>query len=193
MEIPYRRAHKEAQTCCFGADRLHIESGNVSADSLTRTPTLPQPPTSWNDTRAKWRSGEFYQSLSPRAMSELESLAAPFYYKKNAILFAEKQQPSSILFLLEGSVKLTINSIEGRRFTLAIATPGDVLGLVAVVSGCPHEITVVAQSPCAVASLPRQSFLDFLLHHPIAWQNSASLLSAEYKRGCAQLRHFGMA
>jgi len=117
-------------------------------------------------------------------MNEFESMAAPFCCEKNAVLFAEKQQPCSILFLLEGEVKLTIDSIEGSPFTLALAAPGDILGLVAAVSGCPHEIRATAQSACTIASIPRQSFLDFLLHHPVAWQNAARLLGSEYKRGC---------
>jgi len=180
VENLYGRAHEKAQTCCSGADRLQKKTRNTAAGNLTCTRSA----TRWKDPGANWRSGEFYQGLSPEAMNEFESMAAPFCCEKNAVLFAEKQQPCSILFLLEGSAKLTINSIEGRQFTLAIATPGDILGLVAAVSGCPQEITAVAQSCCTLASLPRQRFLDFLLHHPIAWQNSARLLGAEYKRGC---------
>jgi CRP/FNR family transcriptional regulator len=126
-------------------------------------------------------------------MSELESLAAPFCCDAARVLFAEEQPPSSILFLLEGRVKLTMNSSEGKRLTLGFALPGDVLGLAAVVTGSPYEITAVAQFPCRLRALPRNRFLDLLLRNPVAWQNVARLLSLEYKRGCNQLRIFGLA
>jgi CRP/FNR family cyclic AMP-dependent transcriptional regulator len=95
------------------------------------------------------------------------------------------------LFLLEGRVKLTMNS--SKRLTLGIAVPGDVLGLAAVVTGFHYEITAVAQFPCRIRALPRKSFLDLLLRYPVACQDSARLLSMEYKRACEQLRILGLA
>lgn len=71
---------------------------------------------------------------------------------------------------------------------LGIARPGDILGLAAAVAGCSYESTAVAQFPCRVAALQRHIFIDFLMRYPVACQNSARLLSVEYKRGCDQLR-----
>jgi CRP/FNR family transcriptional regulator len=126
-------------------------------------------------------------------MREFESLAAHFSCKQNAVLFAEKQKPSNILFLLDGNVKLTMNSILGERLTLATATPGEILGLAATLGGSSYEMTAIALFPCRIDSLPRQSFLDFLFRYPVAMRNSARLLCAEYKRGCEQLLQFGLA
>jgi CRP/FNR family transcriptional regulator len=126
-------------------------------------------------------------------MSEIESLAVPHCCPGTTVLFAEEQEPLNILFLLEGKVKLTMNSSGGKRLTLRIAGPGDVLGLAAVVSGSPYEITAVAQFPCRVRAIPRKIFLDLLLRNPIAWQNSARLLGSECKRGCEHLRILGFA
>ena len=85
-----------------------------------------------------------------------------------------------------------MNSSGGKRLTLGIAVPGDVLGLAAVVTGCPYEITAVAQFPCRIRALPQKSFLDLLLRYPVAWENSARLLAVEFKQGCDQLRILGL-
>jgi CRP-like cAMP-binding protein len=146
----------------------------------------------WNDANAEWRAGEIYKNLSPMAMNELESLAASSCFDGSTVLFAEEQEPCNILFLLEGKVKLTMNSSEGKRLTLGIAEPGDVLGLAAVITGRPYESTAVAQFPCRIRAFPRKSFLDLLLRYPVAWQNSARLLGAEFKQGCDQLRILGL-
>ena len=148
--------------------------------------------TAWNDVSEEWRVGEFYRTLSLEAMIEFESLASPFSCEGAAVLLTEDEEPFQILFLLEGRVKLTMNSREGKRLTLGIAGAGETLGLAAVISGCPYEITAVAQYPCRIAALPRPIFLDFLLRYPVACQNSARLLCVEYKRSCEQLRTLGL-
>ncbi len=192
MENPDERTRKHAQTCNSGADRPNEDAAPNSACCLTSTPFHPRSTLKWNDAHAEWRSGEFYKSLLPAAMSEFESLATPFCREATEVLFTEEQQPRSILFLLEGRVKLTMNSNEGKRLMLGIAMPGEILGLAAAITGRPYELTAVAQFPCKITALPREIFLDFLLRHPVAWQNSARLLSIEYKRGCEQLRLLGL-
>jgi CRP/FNR family cyclic AMP-dependent transcriptional regulator len=159
---------------------------------FTATPMPLRPRHKWNDASAEWRAGDFYKDLSPKAMSEFESQAAPFRCEGTAVIFTEEQEASDILFLLEGRVKPTMNSIEGRRLTLGIARPGEILGLAAAIAGGRYEITAVAQFPCRITALPRPIFLDFLLRYPVAWQNSALLLCAEYKRSCEQLRLLGL-
>ncbi len=193
MENLDEQAQKDTPTCCFGADLHNARKVNGSAGDLNPTPVLPHSGSKWNDASTAWRAGEIYKDLSPRVMSELESLAVPFCCESAKVLFMEEQEPRSLLFLLEGRVKLTMSSSGGKRLMLGIAAPGDVLGLAAVVTGCPYEITAVAQFPCRIRVLPRKSFLDLLLRNPVAWQNSARLLSVEYKRRCEQLRILGLA
>ena len=138
------------------------------------------------------RPGKFCKRLSLEAMSEFESLTASLRCERNAVLFAEGDRPSRVLVLLEGGVRLSMNSSEGRRLTLGFAEPGDILGLSAVISGCPYEITAEAQFPCGIAALPRQAFLDFLLRCPVASQNVALQLSLENKKACEHLRILGL-
>jgi CRP/FNR family transcriptional regulator len=145
------------------------------------------------DVGAVWRSGEFYKTLSPAAMSEFESLAAPFRCEEGTVLLSEGEQSSRVLFLLDGRVRLSINSTGGKRLVLGIAEPGDILGVAAAVSGAPSEITAEAQFRCSIASLPRQGFLDFLLRYPIASYSIGRQLGAEYKRACEELRMVGFS
>ncbi len=120
-------------------------------------------------------------------MSEFESHAAPYFCDGKAVLTTEGQETCSVLFLLEGKVKITMSLLEGKRLTIGYARPGELLGLVSVLSGCPSEITAVAVFPCIITSLPRKNFVDFLLRNPVACKNSARLLSEEYERCCEQL------
>jgi len=171
-----------------GGDYPGKKTETGSAGAPCRIPILPSSRTRWNDLRAMWRLGDFYKCLPPQAMSEFESLAAPFRCEVGTVLLTEGEQPGRVLFLLDGQVRLSINSAGGRRLVLGIAEPGEILGLVAAVSGCRSEITAEAQFPCCVASLLRQSFLDLLLRYPIASYSIGRQLGMEYKRACDELR-----
>jgi CRP/FNR family transcriptional regulator len=141
----------------------------------------------WNDNSAAWRAGAFFKRLPREATREFESLAAPHHCKESKILLSEGESPVMALFLLEGKVKVTLNSLDGRRLILGMAGPGDILGLAAVISGLPYEITAEAQFPCRLTSLPRHVFLNFLVRYPVAGQNVSLQLSQEYSRACGQL------
>jgi CRP/FNR family transcriptional regulator, cyclic AMP receptor protein len=148
----------------------------------------------WNDPR--WmagKTGELLRGLPAQAMSELASFATPFACERNTILFTEGEQPCAILFLFEGRVKLSMNSSDGRRLIRAIAGPDEILGLTSAVSGHPYDVTAETQEPCVMASVLRQSFLDFLLSYPVACHNLAIQLSLECRRTCDQLRTLGLA
>jgi CRP/FNR family cyclic AMP-dependent transcriptional regulator len=174
----------------------HLEERTAHGSALPafQPPVTPLPRIEWDDPR--WlpsRCGEFFRGLPDRAMSELASLAAWFSCQGNTILFAEEQPPRAVFLLLEGKVKLCMNSIEGRRLILGIVGPGEVLGLASAVSGSPHGITAESQAPCVMASVQQQSFLDFLFRHPVASRNAARQLSLENRRNCDQLRTVGLA
>jgi CRP/FNR family transcriptional regulator len=187
-----KQYQRHAQGWCSGAV---VPNANAVCDAfgdLTTTTVPVYSGRTWNHARAEWRAGDFFKGLSPEAMSEFESHAAPLCCEATRVIFTEEQEARSVLFLLEGRVKLTMNSSGGKRLTLGIARPGDILGLATAFSGGSHESTAVAQFPCKIIALSRPTFLDFLERYPVAWQNSARILSVECKRRCDQLRILGL-
>jgi CRP/FNR family transcriptional regulator, cyclic AMP receptor protein len=169
-----------------------LGAGARSAGDLQSAPNVVEFRARWNDHAAAWRAGAFYKHLPSEAIREFESLAAPYLCKESKVLLSEGESPAMVLFLLEGNVKVTLNSIDGRRLILEIVGPGNVLGLAAVVSGLPYQITAEAQFPCKLTSLPRRVFLDFLVRYPVAGLNVGLQLSQEYTRACEQLSTLGI-
>ena len=185
------QTRRQSQTTTSGEKWITEKAETGSQGNLCHFPMLQNSETEWNDTHTVWRTSEFCKCLSPEAMLEFESLAEPFWCEKNTVLLTEGEKPGRALFLLQGRAKLSMNSIEGRRLILGVAAPGDFLGLSTVVSGLPCEITAEARFPCRITSLPRQRFLDFLSHHPVAWQNLGCQMGLYYKRACDQMRLLG--
>jgi CRP/FNR family transcriptional regulator len=126
------------------------------------------------------------------ALFDLVSISERFFCPGTVLILEEGQDPASVLLLLEGRAKISLNSIDGRRLIIGFASPGEILGLTSVVSGLPYEITAEAQFPCMISSLPRKSFLDFLLRSAVACQNVTRQLSLDYKRTLGQLRTLGL-
>jgi CRP/FNR family transcriptional regulator len=130
--------------------------------------------------------------MSDEGLIDFISLSERSLCPGAALILREGQKPASIVFLLEGKAKLSLNSIDGRRLIIGFASPGEILGLTSAVSGYPYEITAEAHFQCMISSLPRQSFLDFMLRSPVASQNVARQLSLENRRTLAQLRTLGL-
>ncbi len=140
-----------------------------------------------------YQAGEFFKALPREAMAEFEALSKRQTYASREVLFEEKQNPSRIFVVLDGQVKLSMNSIDGRRLILRIAGPGELPGLTSVLSGREHEVTAEALHPCKIASMRRQDFLEFLLRYPAVYASVARDLSQDYTRACEQLRTVGLA
>lgn len=170
---------------------------DVKGSSLHQFPSRFAPSKGWTeekwaDTRMLYRKGEFLKQTSDEELFDLASNSERFSCRGTALILEEGQKPARVLLLLEGRAKLSLNSIDGRRLIIGFASPGEILGLTSVVSGLPYEITAEAQFPCMISSLPRQSFLDFLVRSPIACQNVTRQLSHDYKRTLVQLRMLGL-
>src|SRR5664280_2881555 len=92
-------------------------------------------------------AGEFFNKLSPEAMKDLSSMAFASSYSPGMILFSEKDPAPGVYIILEGEVKLSMNSSDGRRLILRIARKGDILGLASALSGKPCEMTAETLYP----------------------------------------------
>ncbi len=139
------------------------------------------------------RPGEFFSKLSPAALQDLESMEFPTAYPAGIILFSEKQTPEGIYVVVSGEVKLSMNSMDGKRLILRIAKAGEILGLASVVSGGPAEYTAETLHPAKIAVIERADFLGFLRRHTEVYQLLTVELSRHLNLVCEQLRTVGLA
>jgi CRP/FNR family cyclic AMP-dependent transcriptional regulator len=138
------------------------------------------------------RVSAFLGSLSFCAYREFQTYVSLVCYPAHAVLFEEEQEASSILIVLEGFAKISVNSSEGKRLILWVARPVELLGLTSVLRGSCHEATAETVHPCRIASIRRQEFLDFLVRYPAAYEGVARELSVEMSRVREQTRIKGL-
>lgn len=135
----------------------------------------------------------FFNRLSPEALKDFESMEFPTSYPSGVVLFSENDAAQGIYVVLDGEVKLSINSSDGKRLILRIAKKGEILGLTSTLSGAPYEMTAEILYPSKIAFIARRDFLNFLMHHPEVYQAVTEELTRNYSVACEQLRTVGLS
>jgi CRP/FNR family cyclic AMP-dependent transcriptional regulator len=154
---------------------------NVTYEEVETIGAVPQIP------------GELFKKFSKAALKDLGSVTAPSSYPAGFTLFSEREDARGVYIVLEGEVKLSINSSEGRRLSLRIVRKGEILGLTSALSGCPYEMTAETVFPAKLIPIGRREFLSFVMRHPEAYQVFSEELTREFTMACDQLRTVGLS
>jgi len=141
----------------------------------------------------KLKAAGFFCQLTPSAVKDFDAIKSTSTYPKGAFLFMERQDARGVFVLCEGEVKLSISSSEGKTLIMRMAKSGEILGLMAGISGTPYEVTAETIRPCQVAFVCREDFLRFVAKHPEASQGVARQMSMQYQAACEQLRTVGLS
>jgi CRP/FNR family cyclic AMP-dependent transcriptional regulator len=134
------------------------------------------------------RHGGLFDKLSSEAMREFLSLAHVRTYEAGEVLFSEADEPDHVFLIVEGTVKLSINSTEGRRLILGLATIGEIVGMASMLCDKPQETTAETVYTSKVAVITRDDFMNFLVRNPKAYRAVSEDLSRELNKACEQLR-----
>ena len=138
-------------------------------------------------------AGEFFSKLPSAALEDFSSMEHSSSYAANVVLFAEGEPVRALFVILEGEVRLSINSSEGKRLSLRIAREGDIIGLSSTLSGKPYDMTAETLYPSKIAPIERREFLKFLARHPDAYQSVTEELGRHMSIACSQLRTLGLS
>ena len=141
----------------------------------------------------KLKAAGFFCQLSPSAVKDFDAIKSTSTYPKGAFLFMERQDARGAFVLCQGEVKLSISSIEGKTLIMRVAKAGEILGLMAALSGGPYEVTAETIRPCQVAFVRREDFQRFVAKHPEASHGVVRQMSVQYQAACEQLRTVGLS
>lgn len=139
------------------------------------------------------RTGQFCDKLTAEARDEFRAMQQPREYAGRSVLFSEKQAVDGIYLVVSGEVKISMNSMDGKRLILRIARAGEMPGLASAISGHDSEITAETLHPARIALIERNAFLGFLRRHPEAYAALTVELSQHVNMVCEQLRTVGLS
>jgi len=132
-------------------------------------------------------------NLPAPALQRLSAITSASSYPKGATLFIEGQVARGVFILCNGRIKLSTSSIDGKTLIVRIADPGEVLGLPAVVTGTPYELTADVIEPTQANFISRADFLNFLREFGDVALRVAQQLGNTYHAAVAEMRSIGLS
>jgi CRP/FNR family transcriptional regulator, cyclic AMP receptor protein len=135
----------------------------------------------------------FFCDLTPEAAVHFEAIKSSSVYPSGTVLFLEKDPFRGVYLLCTGKIKLTISSSGGKTLILRLARPGEVLGLMAAVSGTPYEATAETMEPCQLAFIRSQDFSGFIHKYPEVYRSMLRQMGSQYLGTCQQIRNIALS
>jgi CRP/FNR family transcriptional regulator len=138
-------------------------------------------------------TGGFFDKLSPEALQDLESTHPARLYPADTALFEETYPTGGVFLVVDGMVRLTVSSINGRRLRLRLARKGAILGLAATLSDNVYDATARTLVPANIIHILERDFLSFMDRHREAYQAVLEEFSCNLLEARRQLRTIGLA
>lgn len=127
------------------------------------------------------RKDHWFCGLSSAVLKMLGAASHLSTYPGGAVLFVEGQTPRGAFVLCSGKAKLSTTSREGKVLILKIAEAGEVLGLSAVISGEPFELTAETAGPCQVNFIEREALMRLIEKNGEFGLHASQALSREFQ------------
>src|SRR5688500_18027253 len=113
----------------------------------------------WHDSKlALLASHEFFEGSSESALEGLANTSRTTFYAAGAPIFAKGDEGLGLLAVLDGIVKISVPSEDGRELVLNLVGRGEVFGEIALLDGLPRTADASALTECRLLELDRRSF-----------------------------------
>jgi CRP/FNR family cyclic AMP-dependent transcriptional regulator len=139
------------------------------------------------------RKPGFFCDFSQPVLKSLDQASHRSTMPAGAILFVEGQLPRGVYILSSGRVKLSTSSRDGKVLILKTAEAGEPLGLSAVISGQPYEMTAETAVPCQLNFVDRKALLNLLQTHSEVGARAAQFLSRDFQSAYRDTRDLVLA
>ena len=139
------------------------------------------------------RSRNFFCNLSQESIAAFNQVKHAAVFPEHAVVLVEGQSPCGIFILCQGRAKLSTASREGKTLIVRIAEAGEILGLHAVVTGTPYELTVETMQPCQLNFVGREDMLCFLKEHADACFHATQHLARDCSDAYGVVRAIGLS
>ena len=107
-----------------------------------------------------------FSHLESERLQPLTGKLRPRRYQRGEVVFHEDDPGDRMHIIVEGSVKISVTSEDGREKNIALFKPGDCFGEMALLDGSRRSATATALEVLETLVLMRDDFLDFLTENP---------------------------
>ena len=122
-----------------------------------------------------------FSNLEPDDLVPLAGKLRRRGYQKGEVIFHQDNAADRMHIILEGTIRISITSDDGREKDLAVLQPGECFGEIALLGGSNRSATAAAVDPAQTLALYREDFMDFLKEHPEVVAQTTSLLTSRLR------------
>ena len=148
--------------------------------SLT-TPLEVRWPRAPVDNVALLQGHPLFGALDLVQLRRLSSFARRHRVPSGTTIFAKGDAGVSLFSVCQGTVKITVPSIDGREAMFNLLHAGEIFGEIALLDGQPRTADAVAMTDCELMVIERRDFMNFVHGEPTVALKLIELL-------CARLR-----
>ncbi len=120
-----------------------------------------------------------FSELDEETIEKIAKIGTKRCYKKDNIILMEEEDGSALFVIIDGKVKISRTSNDGREVILSILGESDFFGEMAILDGLTRSANAIALEDSTVFIIQRDQFLDLLYKHP---EVSIALLQELTKR-----------
>ena len=118
------------------------------------------------DVRRVLAQHDMLQHLPEGALDRLVRVTTVRSCGTGESIFMRGDPGEAMMVVVDGRVRISRTSYDGREVVLAVLGPGDVLGEIAMIDGRERTADAAALEPTDLLILHRREFHAFLLEHP---------------------------
>ncbi|MGE0627472.1 MAG: Crp/Fnr family transcriptional regulator [Hyphomicrobiaceae bacterium] len=128
-----------------------------------------------------------FGALEPETLGKVARQLRPVSFKTNQQIFSRGDPGSELYLMLEGRVRLSIISLEGRELAFTHALAGDVFGEIATLDGGARTADATAVSPVKTLMMSRAQVASLVETSPRFARAAIDLLCQRLREGDQQL------
>ena len=107
-----------------------------------------------------------FSDLDEKTLEQISKLGIRKPFKKEAVILFEHETGSALFVIIEGKVKVSRVSDDGKEVILTILGDSDFFGEMAILDGLARSANVTAMEDSEIFLIQRNDFLDLLHSHP---------------------------
>jgi CRP/FNR family transcriptional regulator, cyclic AMP receptor protein len=134
-----------------------------------------------------------FRRLSDSERESLFARARTQKYAANESIFLMGSPGDRMVAVLNGTIRISVPSPDGKEIVLAILGPGEICGEIALLDGKERTADAKAATDCNVVVLERRDVLAFFTQYPDAWTKLIDVLCERLRTADQQMAEFALS
>jgi CRP/FNR family transcriptional regulator len=133
-----------------------------------------------------------FNDIDQSDLKEITSYFKTVKFSKKETIFDEGDQPNWLYIVLDGKIKITKLSKDGKEIILELVAPREFFGGVAVINNFPYPANAVAMEASEILKISRKELIKLIDIYPQLMINLTKNISARIKNSHEALKNMAL-